>query len=241
MFIEVRDLVKRFGAVPVLQGVNFAMETGEVVAVIGRSGSGKSTFLRCIAGLEEIQRGSITVGGITQRNGTWGPDGRRLIGMVFQGYNLFPHLSVEGNVTLALRKVQGFGRQEAHEIAGAALERVGLADKARSHPRELSGGQMQRVAIARALALNSKVLLLDEITSALDPETVGEVLRVLEKLGAEGTTMIFVTHEMGFAARAATRLVFMNRGVIVEDREPRAMLRSPATAELAEFLKATRH
>ncbi|MHA6732163.1 amino acid ABC transporter ATP-binding protein [Devosia sp. A369] len=241
MFIEVENLVKCFGALQVLRGIDFQMDTGEVVAIIGRSGSGKSTLLRCIAGLESVQGGAITVGGIRQENGDWSAEGRRLIGMVFQSYNLFPHLSVEANVTLGLRKVQGYSKADAQEMAMFALTRVGLAEKAKSYPRQLSGGQMQRVAIARALALKSKVLLLDEITSALDPETVGEVLKVLERLVEDGTTMVLVTHEMAFAARAATRLVFMDGGRIVEDGKPREVLDHPKTPQLGEFLKSTRH
>ena len=210
--VELRDVHKRFGMVEVLKGVSLSLEKGEIIAVIGRSGSGKSTMLRCVNGLEKVQSGTIMVDGIQ----VTAPNAdlnllRQRAGMVFQSYNLFPHLSVERNVTLALRKVKKLPDEAARDIARKMVEKVGLADKLHAYPDELSGGQQQRVAIARSLAMQPTLMLFDEITSALDPELVGEVLRVLEGVAAEGMTMMLVTHEMNFAKNVADRVIFMHR------------------------------
>jgi polar amino acid transport system ATP-binding protein len=219
--LEVRGLVKRFGALEVLKGIDFAVAPQEMVFVIGPSGSGKSTLLRCCNRLEDPDEGSITVDGIALTNPKCDLNAaRRQIGMVFQAFNLYPHMTALGNVTLALRKVLKQSRREADEAGRAALDRVGLADKAHAHPAELSGGQQQRVAIARALCLNPKIMLFDEPTSALDPELVGSVLAVMRDLRQAGMTMVVVSHEMRFAREAADRVVFMEDGRIVEQGPP---------------------
>jgi polar amino acid transport system ATP-binding protein len=236
--VALRDVHKRFGPQVVLSGLSFEVARGEVVTLIGRSGSGKSTALRCIVGLEKFQAGEITVcGHDVGRLGRNLRQLRRDVGIVFQSYNLFPHLTAESNVMLALRLVRGMRRADAQEMARDALERVGLHDKCGCYPEQLSGGQQQRVAIARALAMSPKVMLFDEVTSALDPELTGEVLRVMEKLASGGMTMIAVTHEMGFARKVADRVIFMFQGRICE-MGPASILAAPATAELRQFVRA---
>ncbi len=240
--VEITDIHKRFGAVEVLKGVSLSLEKGEIVAVIGRSGSGKSTMLRCVNGLEPVQAGRIVVDGIEVT--APGADLnllRQRAGMVFQSYNLFPHLSVERNVTLALKLVKKMEAGAAAALAQQVVDKVGLADKLHAYPDELSGGQQQRVAIARSLAMQPTLMLFDEITSALDPELVGEVLRVLESVAAEGMTMMLVTHEMNFAKNVADRVIFMHQGRIHEDGPARETLLEPRTAELRAFLSAVLH
>jgi polar amino acid transport system ATP-binding protein len=240
--VELADIRKRFGAVEVLKGVSLTLEKGEIVAVIGRSGSGKSTMLRCINGLEKVQSGRIVVDGIDVT--APGADLnllRQRAGMVFQSYNLFPHLNVERNVMLALTLVRKLEKPAAREVARQVVAKVGLADKLLAYPDELSGGQQQRVAIARALAMQPTLMLFDEITSALDPELVGEVLRVLEGVAGEGMTMMLVTHEMNFAKNVADRVIFMHEGRIHEDGPARETLLEPRTAELRNFLSAVLH
>ena len=234
--LEVRALRRRIGGNDVLSGIDLDIEAGEVLALIGRSGSGKSSLLRCIAGLDEADSGSIIVDGIDIADSQRRSEFRQSIGMVFQSFNLFPHLAVEENVTLALRKVRGIEKARAREMAGEALRKVGVADKAKAYPRALSGGQMQRVAIARALAMQPQVLLLDEVTSALDPETVREVQSVLSLLAAEGMTMILVTHEIDFARNVSRRTAFLDKGRIAEVGPTRQVLNTPSTAELRDFL-----
>jgi polar amino acid transport system ATP-binding protein len=240
--VELHNVVKRFGANTVLDRVSLSVEAGEIIAVIGRSGSGKSTMLRCINGLEPIQEGRIVFDGETVNDpATNLRKLRQRVGIVFQSYNLFPHLSVERNITLAPRVVKGMEREAARELAAGALARVGLAEKINAYPDQLSGGQQQRVAIARSLAMKPQLMLFDEITSALDPELTGEVLRVLEKVAGEGMTMMLVTHEMGFARRVATRLIFMHQGRIWEEGRASDVLAKPRTPELETFLDAVLH
>jgi polar amino acid transport system ATP-binding protein len=234
--VKLEDVHKSFGLVEVLRGISFEVSAGEVVAIIGRSGSGKSTALRCINRLEKIQLGSIEVCG--RRVDAPDLDLRVLrqdVGIVFQSYNLFPHLTVEQNIVLAPRRVKHVKGAQAHELARAALEQVGLSDKIDAYPEQLSGGQQQRVAIARSLAMSPKVMLFDEVTSALDPELTGEVLRVMEKLAKGGMTMIMVTHEMSFARRAADRVIYMHTGKVWETGTG-VMLGNPQTPELRNFL-----
>ena len=238
--VEIKGLRKRFGANEVLKGIDLGVQPGEVIAIIGKSGSGKSTLLRCINGLEVFDEGSLTVDGNALLHGD-APAMRRLrqrVGMIFQGFNLFPHLSVGRNVMLAPTLVKKRGSDEAAGLARKLLERVGLAEKFDARPDELSGGQQQRVAIARALAMEPAVLLCDEITSALDPELVGEVLRVVESLAQEGMTLLMVTHEMSFARRVSDRLVFMHAGRIHEIGPPEQIFGNPQTPELKQFLSA---
>ena len=240
--VELHNVVKRFGTNTVLDRVSLSVEAGEIIAVIGRSGSGKSTMLRCINGLEPIQEGRIMFDGETVNDpATNLRKLRQRVGIVFQSYNLFPHLSVERNITLAPRVVKGMEREPARELAAAALARVGLAEKIDAYPDQLSGGQQQRVAIARSLAMKPQLMLFDEITSALDPELTGEVLKVLEKVAGEGMTMMLVTHEMGFARRVATRLIFMHQGRIWEEGRASDVLAKPRTPELETFLDAVLH
>jgi len=235
-------VVKRFGANTVLDRVSLSVQPGEIIAIIGRSGSGKSTMLRCINGLESIQGGHIVFDGETVNDpATNLRKLRQRVGIVFQSYNLFPHLSVERNITLAPRVVKGMERDAARDLASRALARVGLADKIDAYPDQLSGGQQQRVAIARSLAMQPQLMLFDEITSALDPELTGEVLKVLEQVAKEGMTMMLVTHEIGFARRVATRLVFMHSGRIWEAGPAGDVLAKPRTPELATFLDAVLH
>jgi polar amino acid transport system ATP-binding protein len=238
--VSVRGLRKRFGTNEVLKGIDFEVRSGEVVAIIGKSGSGKSTLLRCINGLEVFQEGALEVQGLALQHGNAAAmrELRQHVGMIFQSFNLFPHLSVGRNVMLAPTLVKQRDRTAAATQARALLERVGLAEKFDARPDQLSGGQQQRVAIARALAMEPAVLLCDEITSALDPELVGEVLRVVERLAAEGMTLMMVTHEMGFARKVSDRVVFMHAGRIHEMGPPEALFGAPKTPELQQFLAA---
>ncbi|WP_336811956.1 amino acid ABC transporter ATP-binding protein [Bosea sp. MMO-172] len=240
--VEIHGINKSYGSVQVLKDVSLDIAKGEVVAVIGRSGSGKSTMLRCINGLEPVQAGVIRVDG-TQVNdpGTNLRKLRQEVGIVFQSFNLFPHLSVCDNITLAPRVVKKQAPQAAREVAREVLARVGLEDKLDAYPSQLSGGQQQRVAIARSLAMRPKLMLFDEVTSALDPELTGEVLKVLESVAKEGMTMILVTHEMGFARRFGSRVVFMHEGRIHEQGPAAAVLAGPKTPELQTFLSAVLH
>jgi len=234
--VRVDSISKSFGANRVLDGVSFNVAKGSVVAIIGRSGSGKSTALRCIDRLETVDAGRIDVCGhdITSPRLDL-QQLRRDVGIVFQSYNLFPHMTVEQNIMLAPRLVLKLGKAELRERARMVLAQVGLADKADAYPSQLSGGQQQRVAIARSLAMSPQVMLFDEVTSALDPELTGEVLRVMEKLAADGMTMILVTHEMGFARKVADEVIFMHRGKVWE-QGPGAMLDAPRTEELHNFV-----
>ena len=237
--VSLEGVIKRFGTNEVLKDVSLTIEPGETVAIIGRSGSGKSTLLRCINALEPVQGGRIIVDGIevTARDADHNKL-RARVGMVFQSYNLFPHLNVERNVKLALKLVRRMNDGEAGELARQMVAKVGLGDKLLAYPDELSGGQQQRVAIARSLAMQPTMMLFDEITSALDPELVGEVLRVIEGLATEGMTMVLVTHEMNFARNVANRVIFMHEGRIHEDGPARQTLQDPATPELQSFLAA---
>ncbi|MCW3475550.1 amino acid ABC transporter ATP-binding protein [Limobrevibacterium gyesilva] len=234
--VRLHEVHKSFGALKVLDGVSFDVHRGEVAALIGRSGSGKSTALRCIDRLERIDSGMITVCGHDVADPALKLRALRLdVGIVFQSYNLFPHLTVMQNIMLAPRSVKGLGRAEAVDLARGVLAKVGLADKADAYPEQLSGGQQQRAAIARSLAMQPKVMLFDEVTSALDPELTGEVLRVIEDLAAGGMTMIMVTHEMGFARHIASQVLFMHRGRVWEAGPP-AIMSDPATPELRQFV-----
>jgi ABC-type polar amino acid transport system ATPase subunit len=236
-FLELVGLRKAFGKQEILRGIDLRVWPGELVCVIGPSGSGKSTMLRCCNRLEEASAGQIVADGIEiTRAGVDINCVRQRVGMVFQQFNLYPHLTALGNVTLALRRVQGKPRAEAERLGMAALERVGLAGKSASYPAELSGGQQQRVGIARAIVLEPKIVLFDEPTSALDPELVGEVLRVMAELRAGGMTMLVVTHEMGFARDAADRVVFMDEGAIVEEGAPAALFGAPSQNRTQAFL-----
>lgn len=235
--IDVKGLKKSFGNHDVLKGIDEHIYKGEKVVVIGPSGSGKSTFLRCLNLLEEPTEGTITFEG----NDITAPKAdidaiRRKMGMVFQQFNLFPHLSVKENIKLAPVKLGIMTNSEADAKAMELLKRVGLPDKADAFPKQLSGGQQQRIAIARALAMNPDVMLFDEPTSALDPEMVGEVLQLMKQLADEGMTMVVVTHEMGFAREVATRVLFMDDGVIAEQNEPKEFFANPKNQRLKEFL-----
>ena len=235
--LDVQDLHKSFGSTEVLKGIDLAVMPQELVFIIGPSGSGKSTFLRCCNRLEEPSRGHIIVDGVDiMAPGVDLNALRRQIGMVFQSFNLYPHMTALGNVTLALRKVLRMPRTEADDRGRAALDRVGLAEKAAAYPGELSGGQQQRVAIARALALEPKVMLFDEPTSALDPELVGSVLNVMRELRESGMTMVVVSHEMRFARQAADRVIFMDKGEIVEEGPPDAVFGAPRQERTRAFL-----
>jgi len=246
--IEIADLHKSFGANEVLKGVSFAVERGEVVVVLGPSGSGKSTLLRCINLLEDWQAGEIRIDGAAV--GYRVDAGRRLpwpeakaakvreqVGLVFQSFNLFPHRTALENVMMGPLHVRRLGREQARELAAGLLDKVGLGEKADQYPATLSGGQQQRVAIARALAMQPKVMLFDEVTSALDPELVGEVLIVMRRLAEEGMTMIIVTHEIHFARDVSDRIIFMDAGAIVEQGPPWQMLAAPASGRLKLFLR----
>jgi polar amino acid transport system ATP-binding protein len=238
--VHISGLRKSFGSLEVLKGIDLQVASGEVVAIIGKSGSGKSTLLRCINGLEVFQHGSLAVQGQPLQHGNTAAMRtlRQHVGMVFQSFNLFPHLTVAGNVMLAPALVKKRSAADGQAQAKLLLQRVGLADKFDAWPDQLSGGQQQRVAIARALALQPAVLLCDEITSALDPELVGEVLRVVETLATEGMTLLMVTHEMQFARKVAHRVVFMHAGRIHEMGPPAQLFGSPQTPELQQFLSA---
>ncbi len=235
--IEIDHLSKSYGTHTVIKDVSLSIEAGEVLAIIGRSGSGKSTLLRCINGLEQINGGAVRVDGTTV---TYDKRAlrqlRKRVAMVFQSYNLFPHLNAEDNVALAPRIVGKLQRHASLEIAHEMLGRVGLSDKHKAYPRDLSGGQQQRVAIARALAVRPEILLLDEVTAALDPELVGEVLKVLGDLAGEGLTMVLVTHEIAFARKAASRVAFMHEGRIHEIGPADQIISNPQTPELQRFL-----
>ncbi|MBD5383784.1 MAG: amino acid ABC transporter ATP-binding protein [Ruminococcaceae bacterium] len=236
--IDINGLVKHFGDNAVIDGISLSVSKGEVVVLIGPSGCGKSTLLRCLNGLEPIQGGTVTLHGEPVVHGDKSLYNiRQKIGMVFQSYDLFPHLTVLKNITLSPIKVQKRGKDEVEKAARELLERVGLSDKADSYPSELSGGQKQRVAICRSLIMNPEIMLLDEITAALDPEMVHEVLNVVLDLAKNGTTMMIVTHEMAFAEAVADRIIFMDGGVIVEEGAPSEFFRSPKTERAQRFLK----
>jgi polar amino acid transport system ATP-binding protein len=249
--IRIDRLGKRFGPIEVLRDISLAVQPSEAVAIIGPSGSGKTTLLRCINLLEEFQSGAIVFDGAPIGYDT-GPAGRRRmperaiaetrarIGMVFQGFNLFPHMTVLANVMVAPNRIQRIPRNQAQARAKDLLDRVGLAEKASAYPSQLSGGQQQRVAIARALAMQPKVMLFDEVTSALDPELVGEVLAVMRQLAQDGMTMVIVTHEMHFAREVADRIVFMADGAIVEQGPPDQLLKDPQSERLRAFLRRYR-
>jgi len=235
--IEVRDIYKTFGKVKALNGVSATIKKGEVVVIIGPSGSGKSTFLRCLNSLEKIDRGTIIIDNIPlTASKTNIHKVREEIGMVFQQFNLFPHLSVLRNITLAQIKVRKRSQEEAERIARDLLAKVGIPEKADNYPFQLSGGQQQRVAIARALAMQPKIMLFDEPTSALDPEMIGEVLDVMKNLAREGMTMVVVSHEMGFAKEVAHRVIFMDEGRIVEEGTPDRFFDHPQEDRTRTFL-----
>ena len=230
--LKIENLTKRYDDNTVLQSINMTVRQGEVVVIIGPSGCGKSTFLRCINGLEPIQEGTISFEGeLIDRKSKNIAEIRQKIGMVFQNYELFPHLTVMDNILLAPTKVQKI-KKEAEEL----LEKVGLSEKSNSYPRQLSGGQKQRVAIVRALCMHPDILLFDEVTAALDPEMVGEVLEVMKRLAKDGMTMVVVTHEMGFAREVGTNVVFVDKGVIVEQAPPQEFFTNPKNDRLKEFL-----
>jgi polar amino acid transport system ATP-binding protein len=250
--LDIRGLTKRFGTTEVLKGVDLRLRRGEVVSIIGSSGSGKTTLLRCVNLLEEYQDGDIVLDGETIGYRSGG--GRRhrfgdrqlsrqraMTGMVFQNFNLFPHLTAAGNVMLGLRKVLRLAKPEARAVAEKWLARVGLAERAEHFPSQLSGGQQQRVAIARALAMNPKLVLLDEVTSALDPELVQEVLNTVKSIAEDGATLLIVTHEMRFARDVSDRVVFMEKGRVEEDGPPAQIFGAPKSPRLAEFLRTSRH
>ena len=235
--VACHDVVKRFGANTVLDGVSIAIERGEIVAIIGRSGSGKSTLLRCINGLEPIQGGRIVFNGIVVNDPKTNLRAvRQRVGIVFQSYNLFPHLTVERNITLAPTVVKRIALDEARQIAHAVLRQVGLEDKIAAYPDQLSGGQQHRVAIARSLAMHPKIMLFDEITSALDPELIGEVLKVIAELALRGHTNVIVTHELAFAREVADKIVFMDGGKVVEEGVPAEVLDHPQMERTRTFL-----
>ncbi|UUZ63415.1 amino acid ABC transporter ATP-binding protein [Polaromonas sp. P1-6] len=237
--IMVNDIHKSFGAIKVLKGTSLSVESGQVVALIGRSGSGKSTMLRCINGLETIDSGSITVAGhALDGNPKHLRALRTDVGIVFQSYNLFPHLTVGENIMLAPTIVKKAKRSEARKAAEEALQLVGLSEKFDAYPDMLSGGQQQRVAIARSLAMQPRVMLFDEVTSALDPELTQEVLTVMETLARKGMTMVLVTHEMAFARRVANTTVFMHQGKIWEAGPSQELFANPKTPEMRQFLSA---
>jgi len=238
--VEISQLRKSFGTNEVLKGIDLAVEPGEVIAIIGKSGSGKSTLLRCINGLEDFQHGTLAVDGrpLVRHDPAAMRELRQHVGMIFQSFNLFPHLTVGRNIMLAPTLVKKTGTQAATAQAHKLLERVGLAEKFDAMPDQLSGGQQQRVAIARALAMEPGVLLCDEITSALDPELVGEVLKVVETLANDGMTLLMVTHEMNFARKVADRVIFMHLGRVHEMGPPQALFGSPQTPELKQFLSS---
>ena len=248
--LQIEDLHKKFKDIEVLKGVDLAMDTGDVVSIIGSSGSGKTTLLRCVNLLEDFQQGVIRIDG-EEVGYTPAPNRRRrkeseiarhraMTGMVFQQFNLFPHMTALGNVTLGLTKVKKLPKDEAVAIAEKWLDRVGLIDRRNHYPGQLSGGQQQRVAIARAIAMSPKAMLFDEVTSALDPELVNEVLNVIKALAVDGMTMLLVTHEMKFAFEVSDRVVFMNQGRIEEQGPPERVFRRPQSKRLAEFLASAK-
>ncbi|MBY5393785.1 amino acid ABC transporter ATP-binding protein [Rhizobium leguminosarum] len=248
--LDIQGLRKTYGIHEVLKGVDCAVEEGEVISIIGSSGSGKTTLLRCINMLEEFQGGTISLDGEEIGYRAEGATRRRksekeiarqraLTGMAFQQFNLFPHMSAAENVMLGLVKVKKMTKPDARAIAEKWLDRVGLSARSNHYPGQLSGGQQQRVAIARAIAMSPRLMLFDEVTSALDPELVGEVLQVIKGLAADGMTMLLVTHEMRFAYDVSSRVIFMNQGVICEEGDPKEMFVHPKTERLAEFLKTS--
>ncbi|HDL00722.1 MAG TPA: amino acid ABC transporter ATP-binding protein [candidate division Zixibacteria bacterium] len=237
MIIDIKNITCRFGNVQALKDISLSVDAGEVVVILGPSGSGKSTLLRCLNALEKIQSGEINIDGLlidTDHHQIH--DIRLEVGMVFQHFNLFPHLSVLDNVSIAQKIVRKRSLEEAHKISRELLDKVGMGDKLDVFPGQLSGGQKQRVAISRALAMNPKIMLFDEVTSALDPEMIGEVLDVMKQLAAEGMTMLVVTHEIGFAKEVADRIIFLDEGKIVEENNPQDFFISPKTKRAEEFL-----
>ena len=235
--IEVKNLKKHFGDLEVLNGISKNVDKGEVVVIIGPSGSGKSTFLRCLNRLEDATEGEIFLDGVKINDARTDINAiRQKMGMVFQHFNLFPHLTIRDNITLAPVKLKKLTKEEADKKAMWLLEKVGLSDKADAYPVQLSGGQKQRVAIARALAMDPEVMLFDEPTSALDPEMVGEVLDVMKDLARSGMTMVIVTHEMGFAREVGTRVMFMDEGIVMEDDTPGNVFDNPQSERCREFL-----
>ena len=236
--IQFNRVCKSFGKLEVLHDIDLTISPGEVVVIVGPSGSGKSTLLRCINGLENISAGELTVNGYSlPRENHRINEVRKEVGMVFQLFHLFPHMTALENISYGPRKVRGASKTEARDIALDLLDQVGLADRGTHYPSELSGGQQQRIAIARALALKPGIMLFDEPTSALDPELREEVLEVMSKVAQEGMTMVVVTHEMSFASKAGSRLLFMDEGRIAEDGSPQDLLQNPTTERLKNFLK----
>ena len=235
--IKMDNVHKWYGKLHVLRGINLEVKHGEVVVLIGPSGSGKSTLLRTLNGLEEIQKGRIQINGVELEGQKSLVELRREVGFVFQSFNLYPHMTILKNVTLAPRTVRGMGKQEAEDIAMHYLDRVGIKDQALKRPGTLSGGQQQRAAIARALAMNPKIMLFDEPTSALDPEMIGEVLQVMTDLAEGGMTMLVVSHEMGFTRQVSDRVIFMDGGVIVEDGSPEQIFENPKEERTKKFLR----
>ncbi len=237
MIVDIKNITCHFGDVQALNDVSLAVNAGEVVVILGPSGSGKSTLLRCLNALEEIQSGEINIDGLLIDKEHHQIHKIRLeVGMVFQHFNLFPHLSVLENVSIAQKIVRKRSSKEAQKISRELLDKVDMGDKLDAFPGQLSGGQKQRVAISRALAMNPKIMLFDEVTSALDPEMIGEVLDVMKQLAAEGMTMLVVTHEIGFAKEVADRIIFLDEGKIVEENNPKDFFNSPKTKRAAEFL-----
>jgi len=239
--VDIRNVTKSYGSTQVLKGVSLDIAEGEIVTIIGKSGSGKSTLLRCINALERIDGGEITVEGQPVRTDMPNlRDFRQRVGIVFQAFNLFPHMTVERNITLAPVLNKRIAKADGRALALDVLERVGLADKIDSYPAQLSGGQQQRVAIARCLAMRPHLMLFDEVTSALDPELVGEVLKVMEDMARQGMTMVLVTHEMGFARNVASKIVFMHQGRVWEEGPPAELFANPRTPELQSFIASVR-
>jgi polar amino acid transport system ATP-binding protein len=238
--VSIANLHKSFGSNKVLNGVSLDVQPGQMVAIIGRSGSGKSTLLRCMNGLEKVDSGDIEICGhqINRPDSLNLRELRKQVGIVFQSYNLFPHLTVERNITLALTTIKKLSSAEAKKIAQNVLTLVGLEQKRDAYPEQLSGGQQQRVAIARSLAMSPELMLFDEVTSALDPELTAEVLKVMEDLSKQGMTMVLVTHEMAFARKLADVLVFMHQGKVWEMGPPDQLFENPKTAELAKFVSS---
>jgi len=239
--IQIKDVKKRFGRVEALRGVSLDVKEGEVVVIVGPSGSGKTTLLRCINRLEEYEEGTIIVDGMTLDSTSSINAIRSEVGMVFQSFNLFAHLTALQNLMLAQRTVRKRSREEAEKVATALLAKVGIPEKVKAHPAQLSGGQQQRVAIARALAMNPKIMLFDEPTSALDPEMIKEVLDVMTSLAKEGMTMVVVSHEMGFARAAADRVIFMDEGLIIEQATPQDFFEKPREERTRLFLSKILH
>ncbi|KAA3631899.1 MAG: amino acid ABC transporter ATP-binding protein [Calditrichaeota bacterium] len=237
MLIDVKDIHCHFKNVHALNGVSLSVDAGEVVVILGPSGSGKSTLLRCLNALEDIQSGEINIDGyMIDKNHHDIHEIRLEVGMVFQQFNLFPHLSVLENVNIAQRIVRKRKKDECTSVSMKLLNKVGMADKIDAYPGQLSGGQKQRIAIARALAMNPKIMLFDEVTSALDPEMIGEVLEVMQQLAREGMTMLAVTHEIGFAKEVANRIIFLDHGQILEDTTPDQFFSNPKTERAKDFL-----